>query len=262
MNALLIKEFRENLRWLPIGLLLFGFAAWLPVPSQQNPFNAVDSDLTELVTLLGPLFAVALGVLQSAFDLRNGPRAYLQCRGVSPKDVVLAKLVSGFAIYATSLIIPISILALYLNAVGLTYYPVTPLQVLPGLLMGLAAFSFFPAAIIVLARPASWWGTRLLPLASPLAIVLMCFGMLNFFTVIEAYICFGLSVVSIILLSWAAIDAWTHVSINPPGGSTSPTRWRLTFVLTASSAIVVSLTCLFWYGFSRASLWESAHRSP
>ena len=178
MKALLIKEFRENLRWLPVGLLLFGFVAWQVTPSQQNPFNPVDSVVTELVALLGPFFPAALGFLQSAFDLRNGPRAYLQCRGVHPKDIVLAKIISGFTIYATSLIVPVAILALYLNAVGLTYYPVRPLQVLPGLLVGLAAFSFFPSAILVLARPASWWGTRLLPLALPIAIVMLCFGML------------------------------------------------------------------------------------
>ena len=249
MKALLIKEFRENLRWLPVGLLVFSAAVWFASPSQQKPFIIVDQVLMQMVALLGPLFAAALGTIQSAFDLRNGPRAYLQCRGVSSKEIVFSKIISGFAIYTTSMIVPIMIFAIYLNAVGLLYYPVIPLQVAPGLLLGFASFIFFPAAILILARPASWWGTRLLPLAFSIFIVFIHSWLLSSFTLPSALGSLCLSIISTGFFCWVALDAWSLLSTNPSGGPPNPATWRLTSMLVASSAIALIATCLYAVDF-------------
>ena len=260
MKALLIKEFRENLRWLPVGIFVFAVVTWYVLPNQNNPFVSVDSNLTGLIALTGPMLALALGALQSALDLRNGARGYLECRGVTSSEIVLAKMISGFVIYALALGLPIAALALYLNCVGLTYYPVRPLQAMPGLLVGFAGFAFHPAAIIVLARPASWWGTRLLPLTSALLVATLAISFLLSFSSLHAWAAIGISIVGIALHGWGAVDAWTKLSLNPAGGLACRSGWGIITVLFLNASIATVIVPCFLANFYNN--WTTHSENP
>ncbi len=252
MKALLIKEFRENLKWLAVGLVVFSFVAysWLPAVRFSSPYtfrSQIDNGLSAVVGLLGGLFAFAIGVLQSAFDLRPGPRAYLEHRGVKSSQIVIAKLITGFTVYSASIVIPLSFLAVYLARVGIQSIPVRPAQVFPSIVAAFFAFILHPIAIFCLARCASWWGTKTVPIISAIAIAGPSFGffsLLVFSTnlwiwLLPAY------VVLLAIVCWAAIDGWQKLSLNPPAGQASPNGWRVNGVLILGSLVCTLIAIQF-----------------
>lgn len=76
MKPLLWKELRENVRWLPLGLTVVGFACWIAPPNPSNSGGLLASDLLMQLAMIVPLLAFALGVVQSYRDLQPGPAAY------------------------------------------------------------------------------------------------------------------------------------------------------------------------------------------
>lgn len=122
MRALLWKEARENTRWLPIGLIVVAAICWYVHP--MKPANVEYFQLGKLLTIyLGialPLLAFALGLIQSYRDLQPAARAYLDHREVKPSQIALSKLLIGFAIYASAVMVPISLLAIWIGYQGMS----------------------------------------------------------------------------------------------------------------------------------------------
>ncbi len=238
MKALLIKEFRENSKWLVVGLVLFAGVAycWLPEIRFTWSYSFVSSfekSLTAIVGFLGGLFALSLGVLQSALDLRSGPRAYLQHRGVKSSQIVLAKLITGFTIYAIAILIPMSLLAVYLGGFGIQTIPVRPYQIVRALAAGFFAYIMHPAAILCLSRGASWWGTKTIPIFAALAIA---GSMIVYCTVTSDWLwLFPVYMLLLAITCWAAVDAWEKLSLNPPAAQSLPNGWRVNGVLFLGS---------------------------
>ncbi len=171
MRALLWKETRENLRWLPVGLIVVA-AICLYV----HPMKPADIEYAPLAKTLAiylgialPLLTFALGLIQSYRDLQPDARAYLHHREVKPTQVALAKLLVGFGLYTAAVLIPIFLLAAWIAYQGLDWYPMRPAQVIPSMVLALCAFVWHPAAMLMMARKASWWALGCIPWFQPQA---------------------------------------------------------------------------------------------
>lgn len=252
MKALLIKEFRENSKWLVVGLIVFSFVAycWLPETrfSEPNSFGSViDNGLSGFVGFLGGIYAFSLGLLQSAFDLRSGTRAYLQHRGVKSSQIVIAKLITGFTIYATAILIPMSLLAMYLGWFGIQTIPVRPFQVVPVIVAAFFAFILHPTAIFCLSRCASWWGTKTLPVIATVAVagsIFVYFSSIVFSTNVWLWL-LPVYIFLLAITCWSAVDAWDKMSLNPPAAQFQPNGWRVNSTLILGSLVCIMVALQF-----------------
>ncbi len=243
MKPILWKELRENVRWLPAGLLVIGSACWLAHPDLHNPSGLLANVLLTQLAIVTPLLAFALGIVQSYRDLQPGAAAYLNHRGITSSQIFLAKTVAGFALYAISVIIPVVILAAWVWYEGMSRYPMRPAQVVPSLVFAMAAFAMHPAAMLMMSRSASWWETRVFPLL-PAAGVLFVF-----FHVLKGG---GLSMsatstwLTLILLAWliaTSRQSWRDSITASPSAHTNSRlrgRWLLPSYLFISAAVCYS----------------------
>ncbi len=241
MRTLIWKELREHVRWLPVGLIVIAAVCYLAAPGHHtDPLLA-----TRLVTQLAivtPLLAFALGIVQAYPDLQPAGNAYLNHRSVTPHQIFMAKVVAGFALYATAVVVPLLLLAAWIALQGMHWHPMRPAQVIPGMVFVLASFALHPAAMLMLARDASWWGTRVLPLVSAAAILLPLF----IFLTTSGMTGSGLGlVVAAILIAWitfVARQGWHELSTDPPASQANRSlhqRWLLPAYLIAGALGVV-----------------------
>jgi hypothetical protein len=169
MRAIIAKELRENLRWLPVGILIVGIFLWQATPISVTDFSYSQSTTVGIMTACGmaaALFAILLGVLQSAFDLQDRQRGYLFHRMVSHNQIMYGKVLAGAIVYALACGFPLCSLTLWFAYTGPEYLPVRPAMVIPSVLVCMACFFLQPATLICVSRPGRWFGTKLLPLLS------------------------------------------------------------------------------------------------
>lgn len=248
MKPMLWKELRENVRWLPIGLIVVAIACWIAHPDLENPSGLLASDLLTQLAIVTPLLAFALGVVQSYRDLQPGPAAYLNHRGVTANQIFLAKTIAGFVLYATSVLVPLAVLAAWVWYEGMSRYPMRPAQLVPSLAFALAAFLMHPAAMLMMSRNASWWGTRVLPLVPAAAALMPFFVLLLNGGMWWATVGF---LVSLPLLAWliaVSRQSWRDLAIEPPASRSNPRlrgRWLLPSYLVVGVSIGY-LTALFF----------------
>ncbi len=256
MRALIWKELRENVRWLPIGLLVVTAVGYLVLPSIFTfSQSMVARDLLAQLAIIAPLLAFALGVVQSFRDLKPASGAYLNHRGVTRSDVFLAKTIVGFLLYAIAIVVPLTALAAWIAAQGMQWYPMRPAQVLPSLAYALAAFGMHPAAMLMMARDASWWGTRLLPLV-PIAIAVFVIWTLSK-GLMWAAIC---AILAVPVLTWVVATArqgWCDLVSDPSATKyhlTARGRCLLPLYLTAGAVGALFVSLMF--GIAILEYWR------
>lgn len=164
MLALIKKELRENIRWLPVGLVIVSVLLFLAIPNSVANMGQEESQLAIFMICGGSLFAIGLAAVQSAFDLRPAARSFLFHRAVTPSSIFFSKLISGAAIYSIATFVPIACVAIWFGVVGLTHLPVRPYQAMPAFVCAIVCFILHPTTMFVMARNASWFGTKLFPL--------------------------------------------------------------------------------------------------
>ena len=262
-RALVWKEWQENIRWLPVGLIAVSVCIWYAYPGQYNLDNFLAQLLTSQFTTVMPMLAFALGIVQSYRDLQSGPRAYVQHRRITPKQLFLAKEFAGFAIYSIAILTPLLLLAIYILWTGLRWHPVRPAQLVPSMVLALAAFPFHPTAMLMLARPALWWGTKVLPV----------FAVAGFYFIIATWLPRG----GLFASAWslwialafggvylvAAYQGWRDLASDPSGNEMahSPKQQRtLHSVLILSS--LATLIALLIVIFTVCSTIESSYGTP
>ncbi len=226
MKALLWKEFRESVRWLPIAM--FVSICWIygsmPRIGEQYFVTNLEYNFATSFGLLAMLFSLALAILQSAPDLRPSALAYLHHRNVSFAQVALSKLLVGCLMFSIAFYIPLLWFYWYLDNLDIDQIAARGVQVIPAFVVVTAGFMFHPATMLMLARPASWWGTRLLPLIPAL-------GLYNGATMqlqsglrsVSSLTTFQsrwtlIAIVAIAIYSYLAIQAWQRMSTNTFGG--------------------------------------------
>lgn len=164
MNALLRKEIRDAVRWLPIGIVLLGILLTYVCRSTDAP--QLSSQLFTVTWFSTMLYGLFLSLVTFLPDEREAARAFLIQRGVAPEQIFRTRILVGLAVYGLGMFIPLGVLAAYLAAIGPERSPVSPWQVVPALAAVVPGSIFYFAGIFIACRSASWFGTRLLPLAA------------------------------------------------------------------------------------------------
>lgn len=246
MSTLIWKEFREHVRWLPIGLIAVAVIAWMAAPGPYDQQTLIARDLVNLLSIVLPLLTFGLGVVQSYRDVQPSAADYLNHRSVTASDVFLAKVAAGFAIYASAVVLPLLMMAAWIALQGLTWYPMRPAQVIPPLVFALAAFLMHPAAMLTMVRAASWWGTRLFPLVpAGAALVPFAFFLRSGGFAGAAY--GGLAaLLALVWLLAIARQVWRDLGSDPPAGRINDPlrrRWLLPSYLTVSALLIVLALC-------------------
>jgi hypothetical protein len=102
MKSLIWKEWRENLKWVPLPGLVILLVFLIEKPDEPM-LNATDA---YYFCLTAVVFGAALGFLQIFFEGHGDKRAVLVHRPLSPTRVFLSKVLAGAALYLLAQGIP------------------------------------------------------------------------------------------------------------------------------------------------------------
>lgn len=183
MKAVLWKEFRENLKWTAVPLLLiFGYMA---------TFGACLCDaFFGYVSFVSAVFGGVLGIVQTTFESGGDRRALFLHRPVSRTNLFLAKVTSGTLLYLFAMILP---LACYLVAKVITgkVVPQLPLYhrmplVFPWFADGLTGFAYYFAGVLAGLRSGRWYGSRILGFPVALLASFLAWNLAEFHEVLLA----------------------------------------------------------------------------
>jgi|JI10StandDraft_1071094.scaffolds.fasta_scaffold00712_8 hypothetical protein len=256
MNALLRKEIRDAVRWLPLGVVLLGVVLTYVCRSTDAP--QLSTQLFTVTWFSTMLYGLFLSLVTFLPDEREAARAFLIQRGVAPEQILRTRILVGLAVYGLGMFIPLGILAAYLAAIGPEHSPVSSWQVVPALAAVVAGSIFYFAGIVISCRSASWFGTRLLPLAAAVGGSFLSISILagaSLWVTMPFYI---LSCISSLLMAFAA----RHAFVRMPS-QVSPARFIseslvLPFILLASSLLVVGALGLLPINFVSQSTYRYA----
>jgi hypothetical protein len=156
MKALIFKEWRKHLKWVPLpGLvILLVFSIEHPVEPMLGEMDAYYYCLTAVV------FAAALGFLQIVFDAHGDKRSLLLHRPLSPSRIFLAKSVAGVSLYLLALGIPFACLERWYATPGNMPAPFHWRTGLPWLADILSGLVYYFAGMLTAQREARVYGSR------------------------------------------------------------------------------------------------------
>lgn len=257
MKTLLWKEWREVVRWLPASMLLIIALLWVTLPS-ANP-NAAGFALTAapLVGIGAAAMALALGLVQTLPEQRTGARGLLLTRPVTRGQMFWAKTFTALLLHQISLLVPLAFAAIWLSIVAPETRPAEPIELLPILIIGLAAFAFHPAAVWAICRPARWFGTKTLPLLGPIAVLFLASASIYAQHWLSLLTPLAIAAAIALLSVSPARHAFEILSNQPPAGEPRGRHPLATFQLSLISILAVSFAILF-----ALLTLTSLHRSP
>src|SRR6516165_10107892 len=101
MKSLIWKEWRENLKWVPLPtLVIIGPIFLFGLPP------LMDAGFSFFVGLVMVVFGAALGFLQVFFESSGDKRSLLLHRPLSSSRIFLGKVIAGLSLYLLALGIP------------------------------------------------------------------------------------------------------------------------------------------------------------
>lgn len=256
MNALLRKEIRDAVRWLPIGVVLLGIL--LAYTCRIIEATQLSSQLFMATWFSTLLYGLFLSLVTFLPDEREAARAFLIQRGVSPDQIFRTRILVGLAVYSLGMFIPLVVLAAYLAAIGPDRYPVSAWQVLPSLSVVLTGSIFYFAGVVISCRSASWFGTRLLPLAVAIGGSFMSISILAGAPLWVALPFYILSCLAALLMAVAARHAfvWMPSQFSPARIVSQSLVLRI--ILLSSSLLVVGALGLLPINFINQSTYRYA----
>ncbi len=162
MKALIWKEWRENLKFLPLpGLaILLVFLVERPVTPMRGVSGAY------FLCVIAAVFGAALGFLQIFFESRGDKRSLLLHRPISRSRIFLAKAIAGVALYVLALGIPFLCLESWFATPGKMPAPFYWRTGLPWLADILSGLVYYFAGMLTAQREVRSYGSRGLALAA------------------------------------------------------------------------------------------------
>jgi hypothetical protein len=161
MKALIWKELRENLKWVPVPGLAIFLVFLIDKPDEPMP-DLMD---TYFFCLTAVVFGAALGFLQIFFEAHGDKRSLLLHRPLSPSRIFLAKALAGIGLYVLALGIPFACLESWYATPGNMPAPYHWRTSLPWLADILSGLVYYFAGMLTAQREAHWYGSRGLALA-------------------------------------------------------------------------------------------------
>lgn len=177
MTTIFWKEFRENLKWGALGLILFSLGlvyAWGQTtdPYAYDSYAALLSPSVLLVTTLGSaVIGTALGLLQVIPEQARDRWAFLVHRPVSMGAIFAGKCLAGAILYFAATIPPFLFLGWWASLPGNLASPFEWDMALGGIANIICGFVFYLAGIITGMRKGRWWGSRALAIPAGVCVL-------------------------------------------------------------------------------------------
>lgn len=162
MKALIWKELRENLKWVPLPGLVILLVFCIDKPEEPTP----DTTASFFFALIAVAFGAALGFVQVFFEGHGDKRSLLLHRPLSPSLIFLSKALAGVGLYVLALGIPFLCLEMWYATPGKMAAPYHWRTSLPWLADILGGLVYYFAGMLVAQRDVRWYGSRGLPLAA------------------------------------------------------------------------------------------------
>lgn len=176
MKALIWKEWRENLRWIPLpALLIIG-----PVGGFLGLGSLLDFGFYFYVSLIVALFASVLGFLQVVFEARGDKQALLLHRPLGRSGIFLAKAAVGIGLYLVAMAIPFAWAVWMAATPGHLAVPFRWPMILPLVADCLTGIVYYFAGMLAAERDARWYGSKCLGLAAGLLCTLLVWTLPEF----------------------------------------------------------------------------------
>jgi hypothetical protein len=172
MKTLIWKELREHVRWIPFCLLPMLYVIYQSVSA--NVVFDESKQFPSAVAMVSSIFACLLGILQSWPDNRPAARALLLHRSVTAESAFSAKLVAAAIVYSTAILLPLLGLATWIAINSRQTIAAYAIDVLPAALAAIFCFVAWPSAFLVVHRKASFFGSRLFPVATAVFVTFIC----------------------------------------------------------------------------------------
>lgn len=201
LSLLLYLIYLSNLTGVggPMARSLVGFVPGMAAPPPDIPF--VQGNFGTMLFFVGALLAIALGFRQSAWEPSQGTALYLLHLPLRRRTIVLTKLLTGAALLLACTLAPILIYATWASLPrthpGPFEWGMVGGALRIWLLLPLVYLGAFASGI----RPARWFGSRLLPLASVAVSAASSYALANWWLIGLPLLCLAAAVlVSTILL--------------------------------------------------------------
>jgi len=208
MKALLFKELREvygialaalacylalavNL----MGAKVFDWVPGIPAGTQEVPFTGAGFLVFYVFVSVG--FAVALGFRQSAWESARGTYLFLLHRPIRRDVIFLTKLATGAGVFLLCASVPVLLYGAWAAVPGNHPSPFAWSMTEPVWRLALLMLLLYLGAFHSGVRPARWFGTRLLPLVGPAALLLLVYALPWYLGLALAVAACGLLVASI-----------------------------------------------------------------
>jgi hypothetical protein len=162
MRSLIWKEWRENLKWVPLPGLVILLVFLIDKPTEPM-LPTADA---YYFCLIAVVFGAALGFVQIFFEAHGDKRSILLHRPMSPSRIFLAKAIAGIGLYVLALGIPFAWLESWFATPGNLAAPYHWRTSLPWLADILSGLVYYFAGMLTAQREARWYGSRGLALAA------------------------------------------------------------------------------------------------
>src|SRR6516165_7133173 len=155
MKSLIWKEWRENLKWVPLPtLVIIGPIFLFGLPP------LMDAGFSFFVGLVMVVFGAALGFVQLFFESSGDKRSLLLHRPLSSSQIFLAKSIVGVGLYLLAMGIPFACILRLAATPGYMPQPFEWPMVLPWTADILTGLVFYFAGMLTAQREARWYGSR------------------------------------------------------------------------------------------------------
>jgi hypothetical protein len=208
MKSLLWKEWRENVKWLPLPTLLIlapiGLFGLAPL---------MDEAFLFFVMLVAAVFGAALGFVQIYFESTGDKRALLLHRPLSSSHIFLGKTIVGVGLYLVAIGIPFVVVLRLAATPGHIPQPFEWPMVLPWLADALTGLVFYFAGMLMAQREGRWYGSRCLGLAAGMFCWYLVWTLPEFWHALLAIAIVGAFVA---LAAWGSFDAGGRLGRHGP----------------------------------------------
>ncbi|KLU05311.1 hypothetical protein RISK_002674 [Rhodopirellula islandica] len=253
------KEWREAIRTLPIAMVILAVVVYTEMPNRStNPSNLPEA-LSRSLALWGSVYALVLGLLQTWGEQRTDVRGWLFSHPVARWQSYWSKTVAAFLVHFVAMLVPWTIAYVWLARVAPPTRPADPQMLIPGFWCYLAAFSFHPATVWMMARPSRWLGSKTVVLVPAIAVTALAyFAFMTFWATWAVALILG--AVAFFVLAFPAIAQHTFVrqSNQPPLASDGTLASRLAGAGVIASVLVVGGVATAFVGVTMSNLVQPA----
>src|SRR5579875_1981006 len=163
MTSLIWKELRENVKWLPVPILLI-----LGPTALMGPHNLMNMGRLIFAGMIAAVFAAVLGYLQVYPASRGDKRSLLLHRPLSRSRIFLGKALAGGGLYLVALGAPFACVTALAATPGHLAQPFSWPMALHWCAAVLTGLVYYSAGMLAAQMDGRWYGSRCLALVSGL----------------------------------------------------------------------------------------------